>query len=327
MKNGDAALDAAFDAAFDEAVTGTPAPASGNEGVVTPPAGDEPPAPAPASAGDEPPAPAPAGDEPPAPAPAGDPLAGGAPAPEPPPAPAPAGPTEAERIAALEAQLAEANRKLAAAPTVPVAPAAPAAPAPPAEPEPPKLTEEEQAELDEFTANWPAHSKALALQNKLLQKQVEQLVAKGLQGVVGQLTEKIAPIIEKVQKAENKTFRETVLEKHNDLDTIRPKLQTWVEKQPTYLRKAYEETLRAAPAEDVIDLITRFKKEEGLDRPQVTTPSTPPAATPAAPDPNQQRRLDRMEAVDGGASKPSSSGADPLDFDGAFDEAANRLTK
>jgi hypothetical protein len=127
---------------------------------------------------------------------------------------------------------------------------------------------------------------------------------------------------------EQNSFRAFVLDKHKDFDAVKPGLTAWIDTQPPYLRDAFKRVHDEGTAEEVVDLVTRFKSMTGVKpevpnpSPQSPTPTPAPAATPTPPNP----KAEALAPVVTKRTTPTPKGEDLTDFDGAFAEAASLLT-
>jgi hypothetical protein len=285
----------------------------------------------------ETPVPAPAAPVTPAavetPAPAGDP-----PAPAEPAVPVdPDAPVEAVKPVPeapdLAAQLATARAELAEARKAPVAPVAPVAPAPVVEtPAPPPIyTADEQATLTKYQEDWPDVVKGEALTRRA-----------EYQGLINHVFESLRPTIEALQESAQKNSSRT---QYSDLVALVPDYQqvreptlAWIETQPGFLKKAYQDVAANGSAQDVAHLIERFKKEtdyvpaSGAGAPGApVVPAAEPAAAAARTVPPVRAALPAaaaaaatsLKVVKSGRTEPTTA-PDPNDFDAAFAEFSSK---
>lgn len=262
------------------------------------------------------PAPAPAPVEP-APAPV---------EPAPAPAPAPVAPTAEELATQLAAALAQVE-ELKKAPPAP-APVAPAAPEPAPTPAPPLYSADEQAAIDKYRKDWPDIANAEALVRKAEYSELVGYVFSQIQQVYGPVAEYFN------QRAPSDQYRDVVA-LVPDYDQVHAPALEWVGKQPDYLRDAYTAVVENGTAEQVADLLNRFKKETNwvapvgapAPAPALAAPVvTPPVPAPAAPlDPAAAAAAARLTVVPTGRSTPVT-GADPNNFDQAFAEFSSEKT-
>ena len=226
------------------------------------------------------------------------------------PAPAPAAPDVSAEIAGLKAQI-EALKT-----------AAPAASPAPADPDPAPAavyTPEEQASIDAYRAAWPDIQAGEALVRRA---EYRELVGYIFEQVRGQLD----PALTFYQSQQGRTQYSDIVSLVPDYDAVRDKTLAWVDTQPEYLKKAYQEVANTGSASDVADLINRFKKDTGYAAPAAA--AVPPAAAlpaaaaapPAAALPAAAAAaVSGLRVVKSGRAEPAAA-ADPNDFDSAFVE-------
>jgi hypothetical protein len=233
---------------------------------------------------------------------------------ETPPETPPAAPDYAAEIAALKSQL----EALKTAPQTP-APAAPAAA--PAEP-PPLYAKDEQDFLTKYHEDWPDIAKGEMLQRRAEYRDLVKYVFDQVAATYG-------PVAEYMQTRSGKEQYSDIKGLVPDYDQVRDATIAWAKSQPAYLASAYDKVISEGSAEDVADLITRFKKETNYTAPAASTP----AATPAVPAkgavpvqatlPEKARQAAAaLRVVSSKRSESTSGGADPNDFEAAFAEFA-----
>lgn len=215
---------------------------------------------------------------------------------------------EATRIAALEAQIATLTA-VPAAPAV-VAPAAPVTVAP-------VYTADETATIEKYQKDWPDIHAGEAL--------VRRAEYRDLVGYIfEQVRSQLDPLVALTQTQQGRTQYTDLVQLVPDYDTVRDKTLAWVETQPEYLKRAYQEVANSGSPSDVADLIGRFKKETGYA--QVATPAVAALgakAAPAAPSltPAAKAAVTALHVVKSVRSEPTAA-ADPDNFDAAFAEFA-----
>ena len=244
--------------------------------------------------------------------------ANSAPAPTAAPTPAP----ESDRLATLEAEIA-ALRAAAAKPAEVAPTPAPAAPAPaPA----PVYSAEEQTKLAKYQEDWPDIHAGEALVRRA---EYRELVGY----IFEQVQQQLAPLATLAQSQQSRTQYQDLIELVPDYDEVRDKTLAWVDQQPAYLKKAYQDVANSGSASDVADLINRFKKETGYAQaaapapaPAAQAPAAPPKVAPnASLPPAAKAAAASLRVVKSGRTEPTAS-ADPNDFDSAFAEFS-RLAK
>jgi hypothetical protein len=177
----------------------------------------------------------------------------------------------------------------------------------------PVLPAETAELLAKFAEDWPETQVALEAHTAHATAQTEAKFARLLHSVVRSLYQDIAPIAHSYAQTESNQFRATVLEAHVDYDAVYPKLEPWINKQPAYLQSGMREAYNSGSAQDVIDMVTRFKKESGV------VDTTPPAPTEGDA---SGRKATVLTPVPSRRTTPKPSGEDPNDYDGAFAEAS-----
>ena len=269
---------------------------------------------------EDPPADAPPADAPPADAPPSDAPPADAPPADAPPADAP--PADAPPADAPPADAPPADAPPADAPAAPAAPAAP----PPIEEQfpDPVLSEDDAKVVAAFEKDWEDIAPATKVIVGHAVAAMEAKFARTLSQIVGNIYADIEPMAKTYVKTENESFRGTVLKAHEDFDALYPKLDTWIKAQPAYLQTGLLKAYNEGTAEEVIDLVSRYKKDVGVQ---------PQASAPAVAQPNSQPAQPAAAAaatlapVSTKRTTPKPTGDDPEDYDTAFDEAAAALSK
>ena len=258
----------------------------------------------PAPADPAPADPAPADPAPADPAPADPAPADPAPADPTPADPAPADPTPADDdlIRRLASILKQAEP----------APAADATPTP-AEPEPDIYTPEEQTLLTEYEKDWPDVAKAEALRRRSEYREL-------LNHVFREVAKELSPLAQNLRTLTERTHLADLQESISDYDDVRGKVIEWAEKQPSYLRDAYQHVIQRGTPDEIADLVGRYKQATG-----VATPPPPPAQKAESELPSTTKQA--VAALAPVSSKRSTvvQADDPNDFDLAFANAAKTL--
>lgn len=194
----------------------------------------------------------------------------------------------------------------------PTAPPAPKEEAAPATVE--LFTADEQAILTKYEEEWPEVVAGQALRERKLAFDV-------VQHVFNQLAPILRPIIDSTQSIDQREYLGTLQEAVPDYLTIRDDVEAWAlsDKQPPYLRSAFEHVIKEGTVDEVVDLIERFRKDTG-SAPVTPPPTKKPAGTELPP--ATKKAVDSLAPV---SSKRSvvSSALDPIDFDGAFSKFAD----
>jgi hypothetical protein len=222
------------------------------------------------------------------------------------------------QLAALQAQLAALQSAPATAAT-----AATAAPAPAAEEPKPIYTAAEQTELVELQKEWPDLHRMFTLMARQVQHET-------LTYAFSEMERVLTPLQSSVGTLAGNEHMAAIYEAHEDYDQVYQPVMEWIEKQPSFLKAAYQNVVKQGTAQDVAEMISRFKTEmkwqaaptQGAGTSQQTAPATPAPAAPATP----ELSITAMKAATAiGAVGTKRSGMptaqDPLDFDGGWEEA------
>lgn len=220
------------------------------------------------------------------------------------------------RFKALEAKIGQpAPAPVAATPV-----AEEAAPAP-------VYTTEEQAELADLQKDWPEVQRLFTLMARQLQVDT-------LNYAFSEVGKVLTPLQQSVQTYSTDSHMGAIYDAHDDYEQVYQPVMDWIEAQPGFLKTAYQNVVEQGSAEDVIQLIQRFKDETKWAATASTSATGAPAttATAAAPTPAQQKQTELSEAAKKAAKAMGAVGAkrsagttnaqDPNDFDGTW-EAIN----
>lgn len=187
------------------------------------------------------------------------------------------------------------------------------------------LTPQEKAELEGYDAEFDVISK---MEGKKREIEFNKL-RKDLQVFKDEIITRVTPaetLVSETKVEREKINEEThfaaIREGHSDYETYRDdgSILKWIESKPKYMQKSMLETYSKGVAEDVVELITDFKKESNIP---ITQPS-PDAANVVQMNPKKAERKQAMTAVVTRRGAVNASMNVANDFDGAFDEALNK---
>ena len=178
----------------------------------------------------------------------------------------------------------------------------------------PVLTQEDYQTLQAFDKDWPDVSKAI---NLILKEQTHAVV----NHIFKEFAQEFRPVAQQVQAMRAQSHMAELHNRVNDYDDVRDKVVEWAMQQPPYLRAAYGHVIQNGTAEEVADLISRYRAAN----------APPPApVAPSAPPPSKQLSPQVKKAAAALApvqSKRSTvvQGNDPNDYEGAFSRFADML--
>ena len=245
----------------------------------------------------------------PAPAPADPAPAPADPAPAEPAEPAPAEPAEpapADPAPADEDLIRRLASMLKQSEPAPVDPA-------PADPEPEVYTPEERAALTEYEKDWPDVAKAEALRRR---GEYRELV----NHVFREVAKELGPLAQTLRALSERTHLDDLHSAVEDYDDVRDKVVDWADKQPAYLRGAYQHVIQHGTPDEIADLVGRYRQATG-------TPAAPATPAQKADTELPSTTKQAVAALAPVSSKRSTvvQADDPNDFESAFAAAAKLL--
>jgi hypothetical protein len=180
------------------------------------------------------------------------------------------------------------------------------------------LPDEEKAELSKYDEEFDVVSKSETKKRTLFAKKIAAYIDEAIETSNKSLLTNLAPFLMASEKTSEESHFAAIKSTHPDFEKYRDdgSLKSWISKQPTYLRSAMQKTYEEGEAQDVVDLYSRFKKDNNIG----TTQDNKNQAI----DDETKRKLDSQEIVDSGKKAIKSQGGvgKKDDYEGAFDEAA-----
>lgn len=178
--------------------------------------------------------------------------------------------------------------------------------------EEPVYTPEEQQFLQDYEKEWPDIVKA------------ERLIRRGeYRAMVGYVFQEVAkelkPLLETVQTLAERNHLSDLKSSVSDYDVVREKVIDWVGTQPTYLQMAYKHVIENGTADEVTDLINRYKRESGA------APTPRPVAHRKTELPPATKQAAAALAPVGSKRSAVPQALDPQNFDQAFAEFADKV--
>jgi hypothetical protein len=194
------------------------------------------------------------------------------------------------------------------------------------------LTDDQKKQLEEYEKDFDTVSKMEGLKRsmemKKLRKEMDDWKAdidKKQSDIDKKLTDqgsRLSPIVEKHQTDEHQGHFNAIKEAHNDYETYRDdgSITKWIESKPKYLQPALKETYSNGTADDVIDLISDFKKDNNIQ-----TEASTDTSKVVNIDAKKAERKQALTSVPTKRSAVNASKALVDDFEGAFEEAVNKI--
>ena len=190
-----------------------------------------------------------------------------------------------------------------------------------------QFTPDQVKDITEFRENFPEVDRAV---QALMGQQAFTLASH----VFNQIAARYEPLMAQVQALADANQLSSLRASVEGYDTIdKADVLKWVESQPSYLRTAYEHVVQQGTADDVADLLARYRVEVAASRPAAPAQASQPApnaapapkvapapkATPrAAPSPAAQAAARGMAPVQSTRTAPPQPGVAQDDFAGAF---------
>lgn len=148
----------------------------------------------------------------------------------------------------------------------------------------------------------------------------EQLVRRAeyhdmLKFVFSEVSKHLAPLTETVETLAVRTQLNDIVAANEDYPVIREKVVAWVDDQPAYLQAAYKQVMETGTAEEVNDLISRYRAATGEGKPAVERKKAEPSET-------AKKAAKSMAPVSTRRSVIAQD--EPDDFDSAFERFANQ---
>ena len=183
---------------------------------------------------------------------------------------------------------------------------APAPTAAPAAPElPPVYNKDEEEFLSTYEKEWPEVARAEALRRRAEYRELTTFIFK-------EVADFLRPHLGDLQAVAARTHLSELEQRVPDYDDVRDKVITWVGEQPKYLQAAYQHVIQQGTADEVADLISRWRAATGV------TPTPAPRARETTALPPATKQAAAALAPVGSKRSATAAGVDPADFDGAF---------
>jgi hypothetical protein len=183
------------------------------------------------------------------------------------------------------------------------------------------LTPEQKDALKEYDEEFDVVSKMEGLKReaalKELRKEIETFKAEVMSQLAPAQTMLQETKVEREERAKEEHFG-AIAKAHSDYETFRDdgSILKWIETKPKYAQKAMIETYKAGTTEDIIDLLTDFKKENNIG---------PPPDNPVV-DINIKREQKRQALTAVTTKRGAVNAVMPAnnDFESSFEEALRK---
>jgi hypothetical protein len=203
------------------------------------------------------------------------------------------------------------------------APASPqSSPAPAQEPAPapaqiPAYSQDEIAFLGGFEKEWPDVARAQMLVLRNFGQTLTQHIFREIANNIGP---KLALLEELAEMQQLEHLSRVV----PDYDATREQVVKWVDTQPGYLQQAYKRVIQEGTADEVVDLINRFRQATGTSSPAPGAAAAPsPAVQTTEPPPAVKKAAAALAPVS--SKRSSAPQGEPVTFDDAFERFAKAM--
>jgi hypothetical protein len=185
--------------------------------------------------------------------------------------------------------------------------------------EQPLFTADEEAKLEHFKKEWPEVAEAFELQSRALAHSV-------LKYAFGQIAEQFTPMRDMVEAMAARTHYGDLKDKVGEYtNEERDEIVAWVGEQPTYLQKAMTDVIEGGTAEEVADLVSRYREATGKAKPAGAGADT---KEPSGGEPELSDEAKKAAAALAPVSSKRSAVQgqdDPGDFGAAFTKFADMV--
>lgn len=133
------------------------------------------------------------------------------------------------------------------------------------------------------------------------------------------------PSLQFTERASTEEHLNDIISAHDDYEVVYDDVWKWIDTQPSYLKAAYSKVRSEGTADEVADLVTRWKKETGYVAPEQDGAAGSMAVKQqaAAKDipAKAKQAARRLSVVSGKRASVDAGAGDPADFGSAFAEA------
>ena len=181
------------------------------------------------------------------------------------------------------------------------------------------LTDEQKEALKEYEQDFDVVSKMEGIKREVELKKLRKEIDEKLAAIDTKVSAQLAPVLKKTAESEEEFHFDAIREAHGDYEQYVEdgSIVKWIESKPKYLQPALKQTYGQGSAEDAIDLINDFKRENNIE-----PPPPPENVIPISKKKTEKRQA--LAAVDTRRGAISTQSAIKDDYEGAFDEALNK---
>lgn len=189
------------------------------------------------------------------------------------------------------------------------------------------LTDEQKKLLESYDAEFDTVSKMEGIKREKAIKALEKKLVSELESRMASLQDqfqtKVKPIEDNINKSEREAHFGAIRSAHEDFEKYRDdgSILKWIESKPAYLQGSMKQTYAKGKAADVIELITDYKRDNGLIKDNDSTSNVIDAERLKQ---EREKKKQELTSVPTRRTAINSSRSVADDYDSAFDEATKR---
>lgn len=183
------------------------------------------------------------------------------------------------------------------------------------------LTPEQKEQFTDYEKEYEVISRMEGLKRQTELDNLRKELGDWKTEVMSKLTaheEQLVPVVDEVQQERDRRHFRFIEEKHPDYEQYRDdgSIENWISSKPKYLQSALSQTYDSGSAEDVVELISDFKKELDINLSESTGGEL------------EKKRAQKKQALKSVGSRRGPvnlNQASSDDFEAAFDEAIQKI--
>lgn len=181
------------------------------------------------------------------------------------------------------------------------------------------MSDEEAALLAKYDEEYPDIARAEFIRRRVEYSQLAQYI-------MNEIASGFAPMAQMVQAIAERVHLGDIQTSVPDYGQVREDVVAWADKQPPYLRAAYQHVVANGTREEVVDLINRWRADTGRELPtaQPNGAAAPNGVVkPKGPTPEARAAAAALAPVQ--TKRTGAVQAEPTTFDDAFDKFSKEL--
>jgi hypothetical protein len=183
-------------------------------------------------------------------------------------------------------------------------------------------SEDEARAMEQFKKDFPNEAVAIEARLKSVDREINARIHRAVQNLFQHVEGRLTPVEQTVTQSALEQHVSALHAAHADYDAVIGKVPAWIDTLPSYAQVGARAVFERGTTQEVINLVSDYKKATQAPAPAPTAPATAPApkTPPAGADDLAPVSARRSAVVPNGAP-------DPNDYDGAFKEAVAAMGK